>query len=204
MENKIGKIIRYDQSTGNGSILLKDKTYLDFDVKQWQDFDILPEYGLEVKIDDGKIHPLKVNEQTVADNSKPNDKENLQAGIDLFIQQSIKYGWRLEFKNENGFSMINEKDYFSVSAFLIYAFLIGIVLYFIIGILGVLIAVVISFMFASSKERHTLTAKLDKETNKMMVLIDDEDMGYITKNGKLHSTKSKKSIIDDLKKLVVE
>ena len=124
MKSNIGKIIKYDQSSGNGSILLKDKTYLDFDIKQWQDFDILPEYGLEVTIDNEKIYPLKTDKATITENSTSNDIDSLKEGVDLFIQQSIKHGWHLEYKNENSFSMIYEKNHFSIIAFLIYAFLI--------------------------------------------------------------------------------
>ncbi len=97
-KNKVGKILVYDQATGNGTIILENGEKKLFGINNWNDTQNMPQIGLSVKIDNEsivaipKVHveKTKSNQATLASNSKntellkfPNLPKNLEIGTQI-------------------------------------------------------------------------------------------------------------------------
>jgi hypothetical protein len=159
-----GKVVVYNSSTGNGLLVMENNEKKDFSINDWLDFNILPEIGLAVEInDDGKIIAKKeINE---LDNEKKENSEDLIKKLinkkEKYINEMTARGWTLLSNNESGF-VLQHQDDFPILKFLLIAVLIGIILVPFLNIFGPIFGIIIGF-FISNPKATLLKGTIDKD-----------------------------------------
>lgn len=93
------KIITYDTTNGTGILITTENEKRNFNINDLNDFDILPEVGLLVDIDDKGT--ISVQKNTV--NLNEEKLEKLNNIKNKYINGSIANGWRLINNNDTGF-----------------------------------------------------------------------------------------------------
>jgi len=76
---KHGKILFYNEQSGDGIVITEDKKKLKFTVQDWDDFDTMPSLGLEVSFDFKNETPVSLTSTT--QNSADIKEETLKAQI---------------------------------------------------------------------------------------------------------------------------
>lgn len=169
-----GKIITYDNSIGKGTIITKDNEKIEFTIDKWNDFDNLPKVG----------HLVIINNEGLIVSQKDLHKEKLtQINVikEEFLNILIANGWKILNNNLNGF--IAEKKDFDILSFLFLFTILSIILSFILGFWGAIIALILIFVLKISYKKTILVGKLDEQYYEIK----------ITKNDKIY----KKLIIDE-------
>lgn len=159
------KILLYDKSNGKGTIITKENTKIEFSIDKWNDYDILPEVGSLVTIDDeGFIAPIK-------DSSKEK-LEKLEKVKQKYLNGSIANGWKLINDNEAGF--VIEESIFDYSYCIVLFIILSILLYFLLSFFGCILALIFSIMLA----KKTTTLKGTYDYNAYVIYITKNDEFY--------------------------
>lgn len=137
------KIVSYDSSSGKGILITKENEKIDFSIDKWDDFNVLPNIGLLVEI----------NENNSISPKKDLDKENLielKTIINDYINNSVAKGWKVINNGETGF--VIEETTFSFFICIILLIVLSFLLGFLFGIFAPIIALPFSIWFARTKQ----------------------------------------------------
>lgn len=167
--SQIGKITSFNTSNGTGTIMLEGGETKDFSMKDWIDFNNLPEYGLKVQVNNE--HKLFAFQEEVK--IQENDAINYKERVEQFIVKYMKDGWKLEYNNGTSFSMSRKQD-ISILKLLFHTFWISVILVMIFGAFGIIVALVIAVMITMNNSSDILVGSYDKNRNKIIVTINNE------------------------------
>lgn len=165
-----GKIVNFDKNTGKGTIVSVSGESVDFEAKQWGSFEVMPELGLLVEIDQstGGVR-AKTKSQSEDITSK------LIAKRDDYLNRSSVNGWTIETINDQGFVIKNHE--FSYSGFIAYLFLAWLLFTILMSffvprmllIFAIIPAAVVAFIAAKSAGNYTLYGKMDYENRTIVI-----------------------------------
>lgn len=177
----LGKIIRYDGAKGEGSIIYKDRHTEDFNINNWHSFDVLPEIGLSVNVEDENITPVQASPEGEEHGKNGPQIENAKSTEliqrrDQYINSSVANGWKVESINDLGFVITNNQ--FEALPFVGWSALFSTLLAWPFGILGIFPALIVAYFITTSTGNYTLQGVMDY----------DEDSIHVTKKGKPYKT----------------
>ncbi|MBU1657739.1 hypothetical protein KKG72_01640 [bacterium] len=185
--SQIGKITSLDTNNGTGTIILESGDTKDFSMKDWIDFNKMPEYGLKVQIND-EYKLFAVQEEVKI---QENDSSNYKERAEQFIIKYIKDGWKLEYNNGTSFSM-SRKQNINILKLLFHTFWISIILIMIFGPSGIIVALVIVVMITMNNSSDVLVSSYDKDRNKILITINNETPFVIQDKFELDKKKADK------------
>ncbi|SFV49829.1 hypothetical protein MNB_SM-7-1450 [hydrothermal vent metagenome] len=106
MEREKGKILFYNDKKGEGIIISSTKKKYRFEVMEWNDFDLMPEKGLEVTFDESEenaknIEIFKDAEIIKNEQNKEKEKEDNKNDINKTTKPSLKPHFKRDESLEN-------------------------------------------------------------------------------------------------------
>lgn len=139
-----GRIAVYDNSTGNGIILLSNKEKFNFSIENW-DSNSVPTVGLQVSI--SNENKIIVLEEAIVSSKNESPPEI----INLMEINFSKIGFKITQSSNNILEVLKEgksEKNFSVFMFLVHTIWISLALSLIFGILSIIPAVIIAVMIS--------------------------------------------------------
>ena len=116
-----GKVLFFNSNEGSGIIITAEKTKHNFSVQFWDDFDVMPETGLEVAFDevDGNIENIvskATYEEEIHENVVQED-EVVEAKTELQINESLAIEKHLEIVSTPDLNYVDSTEEMSVAHF---------------------------------------------------------------------------------------
>jgi hypothetical protein len=155
---KKGKILHYSSENGTGTIICEDNETIEFDVKNWKNYNVLPIVGLEVQINNDEITTVDIK----SDNNEENKLAKLIEKKDKYLNSSVSNGWALINNSDNAFTLTYATP-FSILGFLFYILIVSIILWPLFSAYAVMLAIVIYYFKDKYNKKTIIKGELDKE-----------------------------------------